>query len=401
MSKEPMDKSTTGRRNFVKAAASTSALGAVAISGVATAANRYKDTRGPMPTRVLGATGEQVPILHLGTSQRLDQRYDKVMHRSFQAGVTWFDTALSYGWGSSHTAIANFIGQMGDRKKLFLTSKSGSGSVGGLKSGLNEALEELQTDYVDLFLMHGIDDEDMLEPEFLRAGADMKKSGKTRFFGFSCHDGNVAGLMEKSARVGGIDAILFRYSFRRYGDLELNRAIDACHKAGIGLMAMKTMGSVPAELEAVAEFESKQFTLGQAKLKSVLGDERIASICSEMDSVQRVRENVAAAKMEQPLTAGEAHQLNRLAALTSGYACNGCKQHCERAAGGLAISDQLRFLMYHDCYAGKATRARQLFAQLHAEQRTYDEQRLAAAAAVCPQGIDLVSRIRDAHAALA
>ena len=62
-------------------------------------------------------------------------------------------------------------------------------------------------------------------------------------------------------RVGGIDAILFRYSFRRYGDLELNRAIEACHKAGIGLMAMKTMGSVPAELEAVAEFESKQFTL--------------------------------------------------------------------------------------------------------------------------------------------
>ena len=105
--------------------------------------------------------------------------------------------------------------------------------------------------------------------------------------------------------------------------------------------------------------------------------------------------------MEQALTAGEAHQLNRLAALTSGYACNGCKQHCERAAGGLAISDQLRFLMYHDCYAGKATRARQLFAQLHAEQRTYDEQRLAAAAAVCPQGIDLVSRIRDAHTALA
>ena len=208
-------------------------------------------------------------------------------------------------------------------------------------------------------------------------------------------------MFDQQAVARGIDVILFRYSFRRYGDLELNRAIDACHKAGIGLLAMKTMGSVPAELEAVSGFESKQFTLGQAKLKSVWGDERIASICSEMDSVQRVRENVAAAKTEQPLTAGEAHQLNRLAALTSQYACNGCKQHCERAAGGLAIADQLRFLMYHDCYAGKSTRARELFAELPAEKRAFDEQRLAAATEVCPQGIDLVTRIQDAHAVLA
>ncbi len=176
----------------------------------------------------------------------------------------------------------------------------------------------------------------------------------------------------------------------------------ACHKAGIGLLAMKTMGSVPRELEAVSDFRSQNFTLGQAKLKSVWADERIASVCSEMDSVQRVRENVAAAKTEQNLTAEESHQLNRLAALTSSYSCEGCKHLCEQAAGGgVRIAEQLRYLMYHDCYDGKARRARELFGAIPAKARVLDNAQAARASAVCPQGIDIAAQLTRAKALLA
>ena len=77
---------------------------------------------------------------------------------------------------------------------------------------------------------------------------------------------------------------------------------------------MKTQGSVPRNLESVVDFRSENFTLGQAKLKSVWADERINSIVSEMDSVGLVRENVTAARSEKSLTAEESHQLNQLAA---------------------------------------------------------------------------------------
>ncbi len=275
------DHTDQGRRGFLKAGLSATAIGAGGLSlpAFSEEAMRLADSHA-MPTRDLGRTGLEVPIIHLGTSQRLDQRYDKVMHRSYAAGARWFDTALSYGWGSSHKAIKNFLTQIEDRESVLLTSKSGSGSVRGLAKGLDEALDELGTDYLDIFLMHGIRDEDMLGPEFIKAGERFRASGKTRLFGFSCHDGNVAELLAKAARVGGIDVILFRYNFRRYGERELNVAIDAAHKAGIGLLAMKTMGSVPRDLEAVVDFKSKDYTLGQAKLKSVWADERIASICS-------------------------------------------------------------------------------------------------------------------------
>lgn len=393
-----------GRRRFLKTAlASASAVGAasVPLPGLTQQeATTLAETKG-VPSREFGATGIRVPIIHLGTSQRLDPKYDKLMHRSYAAGVTWFDTALSYGWGSSHRAIKNFLTQIDDRKSLWLTSKSGSGRVSGLRDGIDEALEELGTDYLDLFLMHGIDDLDMLEPEYLALGDKLKARGKTRFFGFSCHDGNVVELLNKAARVGGIDAILFRYNFRRYGDLALNRAIDACHRAGIAMLAMKTQGSVPRDLESVVDFRSENFSLGQAKLKSVWADERIASICSEMDSVARVRENIAAARSEKSLTAEESHQLNQLAAFTAAYACNGCKHLCENAvARPVSIAEPLRFLMYYECY-GKSDRARELYRAIPAAARDFTDAELEQACRVCPQGIDIPSRLRRAREVLA
>jgi len=290
---------------------------------------------------------------------------------------------------------------MGDRRKLWLTSKSGSWSARGLARDIDRALAELQTDYLDLYLMHGIDDTDMLDKEYLDAGERLRKSGKTRFFGFSCHDGNVVELLNEAARVGGIDAILFRYNFRRYGDRDLNLAIDACNKAGIGLLAMKTQGSVPRDLEKVVEFRSQNYSLGQAKIKSVWADERIDSLVSEMDSVRVARENIAAAKAETPLSAQEVHQLNQLAALTAGYACNGCSHLCEAAVEAqVSIAAPLRYLMYYECY-GKTDRARELYQQIPAQAREIRAEALHAACAVCPQGIDIPARLRRARALLA
>jgi hypothetical protein len=401
-----MTKLTTSRRGLFKAALAGAALAGGSAAGVAAgpaaaAVPAAATVPDKVPRKPLGATGASVPILQLGTSQSLDATYDKRMHRCLAEGVDYFDTALSYGWGRSHSALATFLEQVGDRGKLWITSKSGAGSPEGLERGLDEALAGLRTDYLDLYFMHGIDDEDMLEPAFLKAGERMRRSGKTRFFGFSCHDGNVVGLMNKAARVGGIDAILFRYHFGRYGDRALNKAIDACKQAGIGLIAMKVMRSVPSGAEQVVRFRSERFTLAQAKLKAVWADERIDSLCSEMASVEQVRENVAAAKSAVALSAGEMHQLQQLAARTAHLHCDGCRAICEPLAGGrVAVADTLRFLMYHESY-GDTERARRLYRALPEAARDLAGVDFAAATAACPQGIDIAGRLEQARRELA
>ncbi len=400
-----MEEKRIGRRSFLKTAAiSTATIGvaqsSMAASGIADTMAEQAAGSSAMPLKELGSTGVKIPILQLGTAQRLDPVYDKVMHLCFQEGVTYFDTALSYGWGSSHKAIANFVKQIGDRKQLWITSKSHSGNPIRMIAEVDQCLEGLETDYLDLYLMHQINSTRVFDKEYLKVGDQLRKSGKARFFGFSCHGGNVAEIMSAAAKIGGIDAILFRYNFRKYGDRELNLAIDACRNAGIGLIAMKTMGGVRRDHEKVVEFRSQDFTLEQAKLKSVWADQRIDSIASEMDSVKVARLNIEAAKSEKALTAGETHQLNRLAALTAAYACQGCSHLCESAVNGqVAIADSLRYLMYYEYY-GKQEHARELYQTIPPEARRFERADLGKATAVCPQGIDIAARLRQAKSVL-
>lgn len=397
-----MKKDSVNRRQFLKAAAvSAASIGLNDPTGLLSKISAAEVQNRKMPRRVLGKTGVKVPILQLGTSQSLDRRYDKILHRCFREGVNGLDTALSYGWGSSHRAIANFISQIGDRRKLWITSKSNAWTVRGLINDVDECLEQLETDYLDLYLMHGINSTGNLDRDYLEAGEKLRKSGKIRFFGFSNHGSNIVPLMHRAAKTGGIDAILFRYNFRRYGESELNRAIDACKKAGIGLIAMKTMGGVSDSEETVVEFQSNNYTLAQAKLKAVWADERIDTVVSEMHNIREVRENVAAAKSEWMLSRKEQNQLIQLADRTAHLSCMGCSHICENVTSRpIPIADSLRFLMYYEAY-GKRDTARQLFQELPLSARNFEPSELLKASQLCPQKIDIAFRMGKARELLA
>lgn len=416
-----MNSKAVGRREFLKksllAGASIGAAGRIAGAQDPGSDSADKPRTGDsekapgsvklmekVPRRELGATGKKIPIILFGCSQVFDPVYDKMLHRGFKYGVDYLDTALVYARGESHKTLAPFVKQVG-RDNIWITSKapprSNRATVGTYTRDLDTCLEQLQVDHLDLFFMHYVSDPKYLEKEYLDMGERLKKENKTKFFGFSCHDGNVVELMNKAARVGGIDAIMFRYSFGQYGDKELNKAIDNCKKANIGLIAMKTQRSVPAEQEEVIKFKSKDFTLGQAKLKAVWADERIDSAVSHMDSLELLDENVGAARSPIKLGMADFHQLNRLAACTSGFACMGCSHHCQpEVAADTRIADSLRYLMYYECY-DDPDQAKRLFRRMSPAERQIDGIDFAAATRACPEGVDIASRLKLAQELLA
>jgi predicted aldo/keto reductase-like oxidoreductase len=92
--------------------------------------------------------------------------------------------------------------------------------------------------------------------------------------------------------------------------------------------------------------------------------------------------------------------LNRLAAHTAPLYCKGCSHRCETCVDGpLRIADTLRYLMYYECY-GQQESARAMYGALRPEERDFDAPGLRAAAAACPQGINLAARLERAREVL-
>lgn len=396
------------RRDFLRTALTGAGLtftGALALTA-ATEDEARKQAEGAapatkVPRKVLGDTKKDIPILLQGCAMKFDPKYDKILHRGFEEGVNYLDTALMYADGESHRTIAPFIKQVG-RDNLWITSKGPSegADVARYTRDLDTCLSQLETDHLDLYFMHEVDEPKYLDAEYIKMGEGMRVSGKTRFFGFSCHGSKMVECMNKAAGAGGIDVIMFRYNFAKYGDLELNKAIDACKKAGIGLIAMKTQNSVPGELPAVVSFQSKNFTLGQAKLKSVWADERITAAVSHMDNTTKHAENIAAAKSPVAISMNEFQQLQRIATASAHLSCQGCAHICEsKIDAPVKVADTLRYLMYHECY-NDSERAQKLYGRLSPEQRQLDHVDFSAATAACPQGIDIASRMKAARRAL-
>lgn len=354
-----------------------------------------------VPKRVLGQTGAEIPILLVGGAMVFDTTYDKILHRAFKQGMTYIDTAV--GYQRSHETLAPFVEQVG-RENLWLTSKAAAGeNPDHCVYTLKQNLPILGTNHLDMFFMHGIEDTKNLDPQYIKMGAQLKKEGVTNFFGFSCHAGNVVDLLNKAAGIGsaGIDAIMFRYNFDMYGDLALNKAMDACYKAGVGLIAMKTQASVPEDAQEVQEFRSNNFTLHQAKLKAAWADERITAAVSQITNLSILDENSTAARSQIDLSMAEYQQLRQYAARTAHYRCHGCSQRCQSQVDGpLRIADTLRYLMYDECY-NEGEEARRLYRNLKPEERAFATANLDAAMAACPQGINIRERLLRAQLRLA
>ncbi len=355
-----------------------------------------------VPRRVLGKTGEKIPILVMGGSMPFDPRFDPKLAESLRYGVSYFDTAAGYTGGNSERALGAFHTRLGVRAKIWITTKSGKHDPAGFEKSLHASLERLQTDHVDLMFMHGLKDAARVNEDMRVLVERLRKEKKIRYFGFSCHDGNVAELLGVAAKTPWIDTVMFRYNFQQYGNAELNRAIDAAHAAKVGLIAMKTQASAVSFEDRTQKFEKTgKWNKFQAVLKAVWADERLTAAVSEMSDLDQVRQNVGAAVDRTKLTQAEKAALWRYAAATRSLTCDGCDHLCGGAIDArVDIGATLRYLMYHDSY-GKQERARELFAELPAEERSFSHLDFSAASAACPHGLDIDRLMKRAAAVLA
>jgi predicted aldo/keto reductase-like oxidoreductase len=406
-----VNKKSWSRRDFLKivgAAGMGTMFSGVDLQKAVSAATNSKI--GTMPLRPFGKTGVSVPILGLGGSQNLESK-QRLLRQAVKLGVTYWDTAENYAGGGSEEAMGKYFETYpGDRKKIFLVTKSRAASANRLSNSLDGSLKRLGISYIDLYLIHSVGRPSEMDDE-IRVWSEKKKAeGKIRFMGFSSHS-NMEACMMGAAKLGWIDAIMVTYNYRLMHTDPMKQAVEACVKAGIGLTAMKTqagwswgyVGEMSKTATQLIEgISRKGFTEEQAKLKAVWENQHIASICSEMTTFKILASNVAAARNQTRLSLKDSGLLNRYAHETASQYCAGCAYICESVLEeDLPVSDTLRFLMYARCY-GELQRATDCFRGIPPHIRKQMVQAdYTAAETACPQGIPIGRLMKEAESELA
>src|SRR4029450_299024 len=153
----------------------------------------------------LGRSGLKVSEVCLGTmtfGKVADEaEASRIVHRAFDAGVNFFDTADAYVNGVSEAMLGKAL--KGRRSDAVVATKVFN-PVGGrvndsgmsrlhIKQAVEDSLRRLQTDYIDVYYIHHVDVQTPLE-EMLQAFDDLVRQGKILYT--ACSNYEVWRLME-------------------------------------------------------------------------------------------------------------------------------------------------------------------------------------------------------------
>jgi len=153
-----------------------------------------KPKSGATPMREFGKTGVKLTVIGQGGARLALMRTKEAarahVRYAYDLGLNYFDCAHGYWDGHSEEVYGDVLA--GVRKNVFITTKSTERTRKGAEDDLHSSLRSLKTDYVDLWQVHGIQDQSEVDKIFAPGGAmeafeAAKKAGKCRFFGFTGH----------------------------------------------------------------------------------------------------------------------------------------------------------------------------------------------------------------------
>lgn len=261
--------------------------------------------------RILGRTGIKVSAVGYGASRTMEPALVK---SAMDTGINFLDTGRIYFNGQNEVMVGKVV--RGIRKEVVIQSRiivylKGKGeqlkSTGVseriknmMQTSLEESLKALQTDYIDIVLIHGANSLDIINHEtvmeFFRVA---KKKGQIRACGFSSHDNQVE-LLKAANASKFYDVIMVPYNqkgsykhsrashYNEWDQPALESELKKAEKNNIGIVAMKTCSGGPYSPDG------KSKPSYQEALKWVLSHSYITTMAVAMGNMKEINENVQA-----------------------------------------------------------------------------------------------------------
>jgi len=323
--------------------------------------------------RQLNKTGIGLSILGFGCMRipTIDHKPEKIdnplatrlLHYAIDHGVNYVDTAYFY-----HAAVFGqrgesepFVGEAlsgGWREKVHLATKMPLFQLHKkeqMESFLREQLERLKTEYLDFYLLHGLNGElwDRMKSFGVREFLDKKKAeGKLRFPAFSFH-----GKAEDFIRICDEYDWTFAQIQYNYMDIDFQAGYEGLKYAadkGIGVVVMeplkggKLAQNLPSEITSVFNASPVKRSPAEWALRFVWNEAGVSSLLSGMNSMEQVVENLSIANEGIANSLGRDELLifeklrHAMGARTKAD-CTECR-YCMPCASGVDIPDVLAAL---------------------------------------------------------
>jgi hypothetical protein len=362
-----------------------------------------------MQYRPLGNTGLNVSQLGFG-AMRLPMKDEKVdrdlaipmMHRAFEGGVNYIDTAVGYCRKDSQVAVGEALKSWAGEKIIVSTKNPYyEDDEGAWRKNLEDSLERLQLDTIDIYNHHGMNSSryDLIDKYLGTWMRRARDEGLIRHICCSFHDSNDA-LIEL-VDTGYPEVITLQYNML---DRSLEEGIAHAAEKGVGVVVMGPVGGGRFGVSSDA-FESalpEVKRVPELALRFVLANPNVSLALSGMSTIEQVEENVKTCGDEVVLTDDDRQALDdhlaRLQNMSDLY-CSGCGYcvPCESKVNiprVFAVFNQARVYGLWDhakrTYAGVVKNGRSA-AECTECNKCLDK---------CPQNIPIPERLKECHAAL-
>ena len=297
------------RREFIKTSG-VLATGSALIPGMACTDLSY-DAKG-LPTTLLGKTGIRIPIMVLGLGSRFMEATEdaalQILETALKNGLYYWDTASIYKNGTqfSEERIGKILPAI--RKKVFLSTKVGERSGEEAKKTIETSLKRLQTDYIDLYQIHSVLNEEEVRqfgsPDgVLPVLKKYQEEGIIKFIGFTGHTS--ADAMKLAAEMYDFDTMLIAMNHHQKGSQPFEeQPIPFAASRGMGVLAMKI----------IRPRETVQGISADDLLKYALSLKGVTAAVVGTDSVEVLNRNIETIKSFKPLEESRMKELHGMLA---------------------------------------------------------------------------------------
>ena len=190
----------------------------------------------------LGKSGISVSAVGLGgiqLSKISAAQAARVIRAGLDAGINFIETA--HGYFDSEAKIGASL--QGRRDGVVLASKSSARDAKTFARHVDESLDRLRTDVIDIYQLHGVDDEKTLREAMgprgaVRAAGRALRQGKIRSLGISSHSLETS---LKALELGVFDSLQYPISLINT-EVAGSGLLGKARKRGVGLIAMKPLG---------------------------------------------------------------------------------------------------------------------------------------------------------------